>query len=376
MVCPQCSEHLPLEFEGLPLCSTCNSRFHFGNCSAVNEPGWVKRGREAQLVWVCHKCKPNKKLGNTRTPILTQQDLGSTSSSTAGLNVSLTSNSETATSDQSNLLVDAAAASKKRCFDDIASPPPKLPVFKDLDEKCEFILNQVMKLVQQNARLINDFQQIRDDCAAIKENQKLDAGAIAELRDFARVDAQKITDLEFRNRALEDYTRADNLLIHGLPPQKTEAETFGTVFSASKAVGMELTYDDLSACHSLGAPRDGAVRIVCRFVRRWKRNQFHATFNGAKITTATLGLPGEVRKLFATDHLSPETSRIYAEAKRHSMRFGGPLYYVFIRNRRVLVRVNDGDSPTEIRSIEHLRSLIDDGVQRDENMEIQHSNGS
>lgn len=110
-------------------------------------------------------------------------------------------------------------------------------------------------------------QQARDEYAEVKEKDKINSAKILKLEE-------KVSELELRNRQLEDYSIADSVILHGIPPVKTETEAFNCFFATAKVVNLNISDRDLNACHSIKPTEKGSGRIVVKFCNRWLRNQF------------------------------------------------------------------------------------------------------
>lgn len=356
--CPTCQEFLPPDRESLPICSRCQLVFHFGNCSAVNEPGWVKRGKEAQAAWVCHRCNPKKKMGNSNTPVLTQ-----------------TTHEMPINSNLQFPVAENTSSSKKRARTSFGSPPHTIPEFKSIEEKLDYVMDLAITALKNQDQMFEELRGIRSDVTAVQQRTSELAVRVSVLEKKAEDSAAKIYDLEQKNRALEDYSRANNLIFHGGPTVKDDAEATKFVLSVAKASNFVMTDRDIVACHTLGVPRNGTARIVCRFTNRWQKNRLVAAVKEAKLTTTDLtdpSIPGEPRKIFVTDHLSPETAKFLAEAKRILLtRFGGNYDYVWTKNRRVFIRTREKQPVTELKSYAQLYNLQSTQIQHMEG--VQHS---
>lgn len=338
--CGICLDHINTELD-LPSCAKCRYKFHFGKCSGIDAASWPKSGADSKKRWTCHVCNPSKNLSKSNSGVFVPSDF-------AGV-----SHFSGAPSDMED--------------DTEALPQPDpLPQFANSEEKTDYMLSQLSTLVAQNAMVLRELQRARDVAADAKRLAEVNAFKISQLEEQSRIDYRTISELQYKNRALEDYSRVDNVIIHGLPHPKTEAAAFGIVFAVGKAVGQEVTYNNLSACHSLGRPQNGIGRIVCRFGQRWLRNRFQSAINEKKITTAQLDLTnleitdtnGEPTKIYATDHISPQTSQLYSEAKRLlAARFGGDFHQVFVRKRKVFARRTVDTPVKELRFIDHVRCL-------------------
>ena len=110
---------------------------------------------------------------------------------------------------------------------------------------------------------------------------------------------------------IEQYSRRDNIVVHGLPEQDGEC-TNDVIIGVAAAAGVVITNSNISTSHRVGRPgnaRDGKPRpIVARFVRRDTRTGFlrskkklkgHAAYNG----------------MFLSEQLSPMRAKLLHAVK-------------------------------------------------------------
>lgn len=345
-----CGKELTLGADNYPRCVTCKGLFHFGLCSGLDESAWAKRGTDRRLNWVCHLCDPTKNLSRSKTGV---------SQSFVPDNASA---QQTPTPSRESDPENSAAAKRKR-FE--LSPGEPLPQFESLDAKCSYAIDMMMQVMASNAELVSELKQCRAEFAAVRESQKIDTARITKLEQaVAELQSEKF-ELQSENRMLQDYSRVNNLLLHGVPPTQSDREAMNLVISTSKAAGVEVGFSDIDACHSLGQPKEGSSRLICKFLNRWLKNRVLAAINEAKITTGDLGIPGERKPIFATDQLSPHTSKLYSEAKRTLWSKNGGTYdYIWIKNRKIYARPKEGEKFFEINSSAQLKNLQDLQAQR------------
>lgn len=319
------------EYEHLPRCMKCSFRFHFGKCSGNDAASWKKRGADGRKKWVCHLCNPSKNLSNSNTGVTPAP------SAHAGATVN-----DSVTVHQEDTDVESV----------------ELPQFADVDAKCDFIMKQVMQVMGKVTLVLDELRSVRSEITVIKEKANRDAIRITELEKIVDEKSAYIEEVDYKSRALEDYSRVDNLIFHGLPPASDEEEAASFVVKAAKFVGIEMSNRDICIAHSLRAARGGPVKLVCRFLHRWQRGKLQAAINSAKITTENLELPGEPQNIVAMDHLSPATSILYAEARNSlALRNGGEYEFVWMKNRRVFIRKREKEAVIEVKTMAQLDRL-------------------
>ena len=106
----------------------------------------------------------------------------------------------------------------------------------------------------------------------------------------------KTRQLANRLDEIEQYSRRDNIVVHGLPEQDGECAN-DVIIAVAAAAGVVVTNGDISTSHRVGRPgnaRGGKPRpIVARFVRRDQRTAIlrskkklkgHAAYNGVFVS--------------------------------------------------------------------------------------------
>lgn len=272
---------------------------------------------------------------------------------------------------------------KKRPRTSLGSPPHQIPQFQDADAKLDYWMNLSITLLgkhdallEKHNEVLDELRSLRADHTALQQRTNEYAARLEVMEKKADTDAATLAELKNENRLLQDYSRADNFILHGVPTVSNDSNPADVVMMVAKAVKFDLTYRDFSACHLIGAPRNGTCKIVCRFVNRWQRNQVLWAINKKKFTTSDFDMPGERRNVFVTDHLSPESAKLLAEAKQTlTVRFGGPFHSIWSHNRKIFIRRRDKEAPFELKSYAHLRSLQSSLPQHMEGVQLTH-NGS
>lgn len=343
--CGSCYGDIPEPTDKAPTCATCKTTFHFDNCSFITESSWKKRGAAQQNQWVCQFCNPNKRLSNANVNFI---------------NTPRTPNSSRDSAE--------ASGSKKRCFDKIITSPP--PQFTDLSSKCDYVLDLVINLTNRTNLVLEQLQAARSDIDELREHARVSDERIYELERVVKQVTAQNEELEYKSRQHDDYSRSENIIMHGVPETETDTEAMDIVIAASEAAKVKVSYQDIIACHTLRSAKGDTSKIVCRFVHRWQKHKVRTAINKAKFTSSVLNYAGEDREVFVTDHLSPQTARLYGEAKRtlHT-KSGGQFEQVRIRSRKIMIKRNEASKEFELKTTAQLYNLqyqqgqMMDGVQ-------------
>lgn len=151
----------------------------------------------------------------------------------------------------------------------------------------------------------------------------------------------------YQRRLLSDYSRVDNLVLHGGPKDEMKDDSFVLFLAVAAAYGIVLARSDVSICHPL--PSKGTVnRQICKFTNRSTKIKLFLASKRKRFSSRTLGWTNVDEKIldnpvFLTEHLSLETARLLAESKRKvSVAANGPYTHVWCKQGRVLLRC-EGD---------------------------------
>ena len=85
----------------------------------------------------------------------------------------------------------------------------------------------------------------------------------------------KVEKLEYTAEKMEQYSRRNSILIHGLPEVKGEDTDSLVIKTVKEKIGLGISSADIDRIHRLGAPpkKSGKVRPVCS-VQRPEKNLY------------------------------------------------------------------------------------------------------
>lgn len=169
---------------------------------------------------------------------------------------------------------------------------------------------------------------------------------------------------EYRQRMADNYSRVNNLVLHGAPqivgekPAQVEQDTFRALETYCGELGVSVASSDLDICHPLPS-RGEKHKLIYRFIRRSKKNEVLAASKRVKVTAKKLNWDVSQRSVFVSDHISPDTARLLAEAKsRLSAKGNGPFLYVWAKMGRIYAGNGNRERPYEIRCQEDIGDLL------------------
>lgn len=168
--------------------------------------------------------------------------------------------------------------------------------FVDIKQSMDFMNTSFEELKQKCDSLL------KDNAALKKENETL---------------RERQTELVKNITQLEQYSRANNIEIRGVPV--TKAEDCGLIVKAiADRVKCEILTSDIDTCHRVPLPNSNLDKnIIVRFISRDRRDDFLNKAKKARLFAHDLGFRTEApRKVYFNDHLCPEYKKLFAAALR------------------------------------------------------------
>ena len=124
----------------------------------------------------------------------------------------------------------------------------------------------------------------------------------------------KVISLEANTNSLEQYGRRNNLEISGIPDSISNNELEDKVIEILSKVDVNVSKNDIEACHRMGKSKKSSKRTIVRFVNR--RYAKKALINRKKLITmdkSSLGLSNDV---FINENLTPQNGKIYFHCRQ------------------------------------------------------------
>lgn len=137
----------------------------------------------------------------------------------------------------------------------------------------------------------------------------------------------KLRVLTYKNDSLEQYTRRENIRIHGLTESgDKEANLEERVLRLLQTTGTKLSSSDIAACHRTGRPRNGSRPVIVRFVSRKSkinimkskkklRENHPSVFINDDLTSLRSRLLGYIKRLDITEKVWTMGGRIHCIKK-------------------------------------------------------------
>jgi hypothetical protein len=214
----------------------------------------------------------------------------------------------------------------------------------EINKAFEFVSEQVTE--QKNA--------LKDQSAKLSE--------YLEQIDSLRLEnvnlKKKVAELELRLEDNEQYTRSNTVEIQGIP-EKPNEDVYEVVRQVGVALDMTFSRDAIDVCHRLGKRPDSnhPAGIIVKFVRREvKQTMLEKRRVKRNLNTKDVGFTQTTAEpVYINESLSPAKRRLLAAAR--AVKKEKNYTYLWVRNGKIFLRKNPGDSVIVITSMEQIAKL-------------------
>ncbi|CAG9136586.1 unnamed protein product [Plutella xylostella] len=228
------------------------------------------------------------------------------------------------------------------------------------------ILGEFKKTIET---MSTEFTQATDFLAAeLKDvliKLKTATKTIENLKNENSVLSIKVADLTNRVASVEQHARECNVEIDCVPENRNE-NIVEVVKKIAHTVSYDLANDDIRSCFRISKMNKQSDRprsIIAKLPSSRCRDELLAAvkvFNKSaphsdKLSTSHLGIQGDKRFIFVSEHLSPVNKSLHAATRRIVKERG--LKHCWVRNGQILVRKTDFSPIIIIKNLEMLNNL-------------------
>lgn len=247
------------------------------------------------------------------------------------------------------------------------------PTSKVMIESRKTLINEVQQLINSEmSKITNELRAeftettdfIMKEVSDLKETIHQKNEIIQNLTMEQTSLKNEMTALRSRCSIIEKQSRDHNIELQAVPEDRNENTI--TIFKAlCDAIKCPVADSDIHACRrvakmnstskrprnivvTLSAPRlrDELISAVHRFNKNHKKE---------KLNTRHIGLPGEDRQIYVSEHLSPETKQLYAATRRFAKEKN--YAYFWVKYGQIYLRKTDKDNAIRVKNTSFLESL-------------------
>ncbi|XP_050552572.1 uncharacterized protein LOC126911197 [Spodoptera frugiperda] len=325
---------------------------------------------EQKLEWTCHECRSKlPKVGNLNTPVrnLRECDTNAARSEEQATGLgNVTFRKNKSDGNQKAKVSQLPITGSHRKIDDSLVSAISEQVHKVILLELPGIISNIMKTELLSIKEdLQDFRKSIDFISTGYDEMKITVDKLIKdnLVLYNENDALKSTvaGLSERLNTLEQHLREENVEIQGVPEHQNESLP-KLLEQCSRVVGCSFKEEDVIKCTRVAKlnkesklPR--AIIVKFRSVR--KRDEFYSAvyrYNKSnpndKLNTSLLGIGGDKKSVFVSEHLSPTNKILHAAARQKAKELG--YKFVWVKNGRIYVRKMEGSHYIIIKNRESL----------------------
>ena len=164
-----------------------------------------------------------------------------------------------------------------------------------------------------------------------------------------------IVDLESKCNSLEQYGRRNNLQISGIPDSVDQTDLEDKVVEIFDKIGIDLSNDEIEACHRIGKSKDSSKTTIILLVNRKKCKS--ALFNRKKlrnIDTSSINLPNA--QIYINENLSPANQALTFYGRK--LKRAGLIFNCYTFDGVVQIKRTQLEKPKKILHFSILKEMF------------------
>lgn len=228
----------------------------------------------------------------------------------------------------------------------------------------ELLREEMSSVSKKLDDLVQSMSFISHQYDTIKESLAISAEKISSLvaeRDELR---STVTDLTCRIQSMEQFMRESNLEINGIPEHKLESLP-NLITQLSNTVKNPIVPNEILSCKRVAKMNKESKyprAVVVKLMSPLRRDdllaaviRFNKENSTDRLNSHHLGIGGEKKQVYVSEHLSPANKLLHAETRKVSKEKG--YKFTWVRNGHIFVRKNETSQSIHITNIEKLSSL-------------------
>lgn len=225
----------------------------------------------------------------------------------------------------------------------------KVQMIEEMKKEIHTLAESVQFMSNKMDESTNIMKTIKEELAAIKKENE-------HLTTMNSALNTEVTSLKHRVKALEQYSRKNNVEVNGIPETPRE-DVVGLVKDVGAALGVEIQESDISTAHRVPSfKKDRPPPLIVQFSRRFTRDTVLNKYKDKKGLTARQINPAFPDKIvYVNEHLTPENKIFLSKLKVKCKEIG--YQYAWCREGRFFVRKRQGDRYIKVDSYDELNKL-------------------
>ncbi len=210
-------------------------------------------------------------------------------------------------------------------------------LFKEINEIKVEIKNTVKSSKEELKKEINVLQK---QIAELTVDKEMKAKEIVELRE-------ENTKLNIRIEELENYSRRDNIVIHGLPEEQNEGEEelLNLINGVADSPGVPLQPYEIHAFHRLPTKEGKNKPVIVKLNNRQTKARLVRRSKQIKL-----------QNIFVNEYVSKQTNELFSAARLAKK--DGKFQFVWLKEGQVFVRREERSQEVKVKTMKQLEELV------------------
>lgn len=358
-------------------CGTCKGTYHY-SCLNITLAAFKEATNDQKSNFNCPSCSNVTRRGarNDNTPIkITNMHLSNDSTmSCDGLldkSKSVKENPQTSSKTVAVTVPQAPALTLKdisTLLDDKLSHNSshmtnlRSAIIKDVKSMIATEINAAISVLKADFTSTTDFltEELRDVKSKIQEKDNL-----VQRLEIERNDLQaQVNSLNKRIEVIEKISRDCNVEIQCVPELRNE-NTYNIFRKICESINVPIIDGDIRACRRVAKMDTTSKRprniIITLASPRLRDNVLSAAYrynkqrSSDKFGSKQIGFEGENRRIYFSEHLSPEMKRVHGAARKFAKE--NNYLYVWVKFGQVYLRKNESSTAVRVKNIDCLKNL-------------------
>lgn len=345
-------------------CAQCRSNYHI-ECLNIRAQQYSALTPEFLAKWICPSCNTrldvNTPVKQTQVPTVDDDSMNVSYTGENATTSSLTCSipdSNVITMDKMSALLDQKLQAYLSDFTNNFRKALKV----DVQNLVQAEVSTHMQKLQDDFTTTTDF--ICAEQTSLRRDIDSKSQRIRDLETKNQQLQSEINSLGQRLASIEKMTRNQNLEIQAVPEGRGYNPT-AIFLNLCKLINLEISDDKIYGCRrvaKLNPSTDRPRNILVTLVNPRLRDQvlsachrYNKTHKNEPLDTTHLGLPGERRRIFVTEHLSPDCKALHAATRKAAREKG--YKYVWVKYGRIYARKEDSAACIHIKNMDNLGKL-------------------
>ncbi|KAJ0181606.1 hypothetical protein K1T71_002328 [Dendrolimus kikuchii] len=339
-------------------CKLCSKTFHI-ECIVPRDA----QGASLEPDWVCPLCKGAQRkarnLDNSPLPSYDRVNIENYSAKRSSKRQALSSPPETKDNNEPmteekvrDIISDVMEIHLERFLEKVNEN-----VSRTISKEIKVVRDEISDLQDSVSFMSKQYDDILKDFKATKETVK-------DLRENNDKMQMMVNNLNAKVNQLEQESRNNNIEIQCVPENRSE-NINSIVIQLSKLIKCTVTEENILQCTRIAKFNKESTRprsIVVKLSSPRIRDCFLASvikFNKAnpdsKLNTSHIGIAGERKPIFVTEHLSTYNKSLHAAARQKAKELN--YKFIWVRNGQILMRKSESSKYVIIKNMEFLDKL-------------------